>query len=282
MTGTIFSIEEFSTLDGPGVRTTVFLKGCPLRCQWCHNPEGQDYSAQPLRSPNGCVGCGRCMEAGRRAVGVPCLVEESISVCPKNLIRICGESLAPQDLYERLKPKLWMLNQSGGGITFSGGEPLSQPQFLMDCLQLFAGITHRAVQTSGFAPTSVFSAVLDNCEYVLFDLKQMDTDIHRHYTGVDNTQILTNYRTLAHSGIDFITRIPLIPGVNDTVRNLTATADFIADLGVKSIELLPYNTAAGAKYKGLQRQYCIDFDPTQPPEPHREIFEARDIEVNVL
>lgn len=282
MEGTIFSIEEFSTFDGPGIRTTVFLKGCPLRCQWCHNPEGQGFSPQLLRSPNGCAGCGACMEAGRRKTGSACLVEESIAACPRGLIRMCGETLSPEDLFSRLEGKLWMLEKTGGGVTFSGGEPLSQPDFLLACLKRFGGKTHRAVQTSGFAPGSVFSRVLKNCEYMLFDLKHMDPLVHKHYTGIDNEQILANYRALTQSGIDFITRIPLIPGVNDTAENLAATAAFMTDLGVSKIELLPYNTGAGAKYKGIGRQYRVDFDTTQPPCPHEEIFHTYNIEVTVL
>lgn len=274
MTGRIFTIEEFSTFDGPGVRCTVFLKGCPLRCQWCHNPEGQDFSPQILRSPNGCIHCGTCVKTG---MGM-----QSIAFCPKHLLRLCGEDITPQQLLSRLEDKLWMLAQTGGGITFSGGEPLSQGAFLLECLSIFEGKCHRAVQTSGFAPHILFSQVLEQCDYVLYDLKHMDDAIHRHYTGVSNRDILNNYRTLAASGKEFITRIPLIPGVNDTPENLTATAAFLNDLGVNRIELLPYNTAAGAKYKSLNRTYHVEFNPELPPQPHREIFENYNIEVHVL
>lgn len=282
MEGTIFSIEEFSTFDGPGIRSTVFMKGCPLRCQWCHNPEGQDFRPQLLRSPNGCLQCGACLEAGYRKTGTPCLVEESICVCPRNLIRICGEKITAEALYRQLESKLWMLNSSGGGITFSGGEPLSQPEFLLACLDAFKNKTHRAVQTCGFAPESIFFAVLENCDFVLFDIKHMDPVIHKHYTGVDNKQILSNYRALAASGIEFITRIPLIPGVNDTEENLQNTAEFMHSLQVRKIELLPYHTAAGAKYSSIGRSYKTDFDQTQQPHPHCEIFREYDIEVTVL
>ena len=282
MDGNIFSIEEFSTFDGPGVRCTVFLKGCPLACMWCHNPEGQSFSTQFLRSPNGCTGCGACLEEGRKETGTACLVENSISACPNHLVRQCGESLSPETLISKLENKLWMLNAAGGGVTFSGGEPLSQPDFLLECLRLLQGKTHRALQTSGFAPETIFQSVLSECEYVLYDLKLMDSSMHRRYTGQYNTRILQNYRTLVASGIDFITRIPLIPGVNDTKENLQATAAFLSQLSVPRIELLPYNRSAGAKYRSLGRSYITDFDEDKAPDPRTDLFQNYGIEVSVL
>lgn len=282
MQGQIFSIEEFSTFDGPGIRTTVFLKGCPLKCMWCHNPEGQNFASQLMRSFNGCLHCGACTKAGMEATGTPCLTEESITACPRNLIRWCGEAVLPEELVQRLDKLLWMLNSSGGGITFSGGEPLSQPEFLLECLMLLNGKTHRAVQTSGYASEAVFRKVLSHCDYMLFDLKHMDHLLHRKYTGVSNEPILRNYRILAQSDVPFITRIPLIPGVNDTADNLTATAMLLQSLQVNRIELLPYNTGAGAKYASVGMSYSPTFDPTVTPNPHKEIFLNYGIEVHVL
>jgi pyruvate formate lyase activating enzyme len=175
-----------------------------------------------------------------------------------------------------------MLSLVGGGITFSGGEPLSQGNFVIDCLKLLKGRTHRAIQTSGFCPQELFAEALQNCDYVLYDLKLMNDALHQKYTGVSNQLILANYRTLAHSGKEFITRIPLIPGVNDTEDNLTQTAQFMTELNVKKIELLPYNKAAGAKYKAAGLTYQVDFNETAEPNPHCEIFSKFNIEVNVL
>ena len=274
MIGKIFSIEEFSTFDGPGARCTVFLKGCPLKCQWCHNPEGQSFDSQILRSPNGCVGCGTCIKTG--------MSEQSISLCPMHLLRKCGEDYTPQALIERLAPNLEMVGLMGGGITFSGGEPLSQYHFLTECLKLLEGKTHRALQTSGFAEPAVFAAVLPHLDYVLFDLKLMDDDLHRHYTGVSNHNILKNYQTLACSGIPFITRIPVIPGVNDSEENYRATCEFMIENGAQRIELLPYNKAAGAKYRSTGRTYKVDFNPEAEPQFHEDIFRHYNIEVSVL
>jgi len=274
MNGKIFSIEEFSTFDGPGGRCTVFLKGCPLRCKWCHNPEGQSFESQILRSPNGCIGCGTC-----RATGMS---QRSIDLCPMHLLRKCGEDHTPQSLVEKLSANLEMVALMGGGITFSGGEPLAQHKFLIECLRLLEGKTHRALQTSGYAEPAVFNEVLRHLEYVLYDLKLMDDDKHRYFTGVSNKNILLNYETLASSGLPFITRIPLIPGVNDTADNIEATARFMSSLGVDRIELLPYNKAAGAKYKAADREYTVEFNESAEPQPHTNIFSEFNIEVSIL
>lgn len=280
--GKIFAIEEFSVFDGPGIRMTVFLKGCPLRCQWCHNPEGQSFQTQIVRSPNGCIGCGACLEAGRKAVGVPMLTEQSIYACPNNLVRSCGEDVSAEELVKTVLKKEKMLRESGGGVTFSGGEPLFQAAFLKKCLEGVGDKLHKAIQTTGFCDKNTFEDILSLCDYVLYDLKHMDSKIHEKYTGVSNTQILENYRTLAASGKEFITRIPLIPGVNDTEENITAVCEFLAENNVNKIELLPYNKAAGAKYKLVGRKYVVDFDPTADPTVQTGIFEKYNIEVKVL
>ena len=280
--GRIFSIEEFSTYDGPGIRSTVFLKGCPLRCAWCHNPEGQSFTSEIAKSPSGCLGCGACVAKGKELTGETRLVPESVAVCPRRLIRICGEDISAEALVSRLEKNLRLLNMGGGGVTFSGGEPLSQGEFVIECLKLLDGKTHRAIQTCGYADGELFRRAVSECEYVLYDLKHMDGAIHKRYTGVDNTRILENYRELVKSGVEFVTRIPLIPTVNDTENNLRKTAEFMSGLGVKYIELLPYNKMAGGKYLMLGREYRVDFDGSIPPQPRAEIFNEYGIEVRVL
>ena len=280
--GRIFSIEEFSTYDGPGIRMTVFLKGCPLRCTWCHNPEGQRFPSEMMRSPNGCLSCGACLEEGRVRTVHPCLVPESAAVCPRGLVRQSGEDVSVEELVARIEKNLAVLNMSGGGVTFSGGELLAQSDFVKECLTHLRGKTNRALQTSGFAETSVFSSVLSECDYVLIDLKLIDEGAHRQWTGASNRQILENYRLLAGSGVPFVTRIPLIPSVNDTEENIKQTASFMKENGVCYVELLPYNKMAGGKYLGLGRHYEPGFDGQVEPNPHTEIWEQFGIEVKIL
>ena len=282
MVGRVFSIEEFSTYDGPGIRMTVFFKGCPLRCMWCHNPEGQRFEKEMAKSPNGCLGCGACMKKGEELTGKLCLVPESAGVCPRKLVRESGIDYTPEKLVEKIQKNLAILNMSGGGVTFSGGEPLSHWQFVLECMKMLRGKTNRALQTCGFADSEVFLRVLEETDFVLYDLKHMNSEIHKHYTGVGNEQILENYKLLVKSGKEFITRIPLIPTVNDTEENIRETAIFMSSLGVNKIELLPYNKMAGSKYLLMGRKYTTDFDGDVTPQPRIEIFKQYGIEVKIL
>ena len=280
--GLLFSIEEFSVFDGPGMRTSVFLKGCPLRCEWCHNPEGQSFTNEILRSPNGCIACGACKEKAVKRDGRLAFTEACINACPRNLLRYCATEYTPRELCKKLEKNLPILNASGGGVTFSGGEPTASPAFLLECLSLLAGKTHRAVQTCGFCSPDVFQKVLANCEYILFDVKLVDDTLHQKYTGVSNKIILENFRTLAGSGKDFVIRVPLIPTVNDTEENIRATAELLRQNGVTYVELLPYNKMAGAKYKLVEMQYAPSFDETLPVNLRTELFAEYGIEAKKI
>ena len=246
MEGIVFSIEEFSVYDGPGIRSTVFLKGCPMACEWCHNPEGQSFDA---------------MNFDGRTIGKKYSASE-----------LCSNLLKNADVF----------SFSGGGVTFSGGEPLAQSDFLIECLQALSGKVNRAVQTSGFASEKVFSSVLRHCDYVLYDLKLIDDDLHQKHVGVSNKTILKNYNTLANSGVDFITRVPLIPTVTDTVENLTRIAELMIQNNVRKVELLPYNKMAGGKYRLVGKNYSPSFDENVEPNPRIEIFEKHGIAVKIL
>ena len=283
MRGRIFSTEEFATFDGPGIRTTVFFKGCPLRCTWCHNPEGQRFSAEYVRSPNGCLACGACIaKAETRADGAFLLTEASKNACPRGLVQICGEDIEAAALCERLLSNADILNSTGGGVTFSGGEPFAQYEFLLECLSYLKGKLHRAIQTSGYAKRESFLSVLASCEYMLFDLKIMDSATHLDYCGVDNARIHENYRALVASGVDFVTRVPLIPSVTDTSENLESIAKFISDLGVKYVEILPYNKMAGSKYGGLLRKYEPRFDERLEVNLGIDIFKYHGIDAKKM
>lgn len=268
MEGTVFSIEECSVYDGPGIRTTVFLKGCPLRCSWCHNPEGQEAEPMIVKSPNGCLKCGKCGDV---------YTDDSIINCPRQLLRWCGERYTPEELCEKLLKNKNLLD----GVTFSGGEPLYQQVFLTECLKLLEGQLHRAVQTCGFAPEAVFAEMLQNTDHVLFDLKIMDGQAHKYHTGVPNEIILKNFEQLVKSGVEFVPRTPLIPGVTDTAENLTAIAQLLQSHGIDYIELLPYNPMAGSKYALAGKEFCPTYDPQRACAPREALFAQYGIKVKV-
>lgn len=281
MHGIVFSIEEFSVYDGPGIRTTVFLKGCPLRCNWCHNPEGQNAQPEIIRSPNGCIKCGACTRQAIMQNEQLIFTENSIKACPLNLLRICGERIDSQALCERLLKNENIL-KNGGGVTFSGGEPFMQSDFLFECLYKLKGRLHTAIQTCGFCSERTFHAALELTDYFLYDLKLIDEAAHKRHTGMSNALILRNFVCLAQSGKDFVVRIPLIPGVTDTEHNITQIAQLLIDNGVNYVELLPYNTMAGGKYKMLQREYRPDFDEKGAVSTQENLFAAYGIKAKIL
>ena len=247
--GILFSIEEFAVNDGPGIRTTVFLKGCPLRCMWCHNPEGQNPHPQPLTK--------------------------------QGKTQVCGYSIDAEELARKLLRDVDLFRDSGGGVTFTGGEPLMQADFLCDVLDRIEGV-HRVVETSGYASQETFARVLERTDMMLFDVKLADPLMHKRYTGADNKQILRNLDILKHSGKDFVVRVPLIPGVTDTLPNMEATSQLLAGAkGLKRVELLRYHKTAGAKYPMVGMEYSPDFDEDAAPQIH-DVFTERGIELLVL
>lgn len=279
--GIVFSVEEFSVYDGPGIRTSVFLKGCPLRCSWCHNPEGQRAEPEIVRGPNGCIGCGNCIKTAEKKGDGYVLTEESIKKCPQNLIRHCGDEYTPGELCRKLLKNKVILSR-GGGVTFSGGEPFMQKDFLMECLSLLKGELHTAVQTCGYTDADTFARALELADYFLYDIKLVDNGLHKRYTGVSNERIQENFKTLAQSGKYFVVRVPLIPGVIDTEENITAIARLISSYGITYAELLPYNKMAGGKYKLAMREYKPDFDKTAESQPREDIFDKYNIKVKIL
>jgi len=254
MTGRIFDIKEFAVHDGPGARMTFFLKGCPLRCLWCHNPEGQEYAKEQMHRRNICKGCGSCM---RDTLSPAYLAYgRDHTLCPTGALTLCGEDIESSELLSRVRSMKKLLEINQGGVTFSGGEPLAQWEFLRECLLLLReeGI-HTAVETSGYASSSTFETIVDITDLVIMDIKIMDDALHREATGVSNKQILRNARYLMESGRDHLFRTPLIPRVTDTEENLSAIKEFI---GSSPWEKLPSNTLAGAKYPMLQREFPME------------------------
>lgn len=271
MKGTVFDIKELAVFDGPGIRTTVFLKGCPLKCSWCHNPEGQAFGPELMVSENGCKHCGECLKACTHPDGCTAC-GSCVRACPMGLRRICGTQMEPEALAEKLLKNADYLNRQGGGVTFSGGEPLAQPEFLLACLEMLRPL-HRAIETSGYCSGEWFQRILRELDYIMMDIKLVDDAQHRIHIGVSNRQILENLQTLKDSGKPFRIRIPVIPGVNDSDENFLQTALLLKDAQhLEKVELLPYHLTAGAKYAMVRRQYMPKFDPEQKPRLNKEIF----------
>ncbi len=233
LSGTIFNLQRYAVHDGPGIRITVFLKGCPLRCWWCHNPESQRQTIETFAQ-------------GDRQIGREMTVDALLREIEK----------------ERL-----FFDESGGGVTFSGGEPLMQPEFLRAALQACRKREiHAALDTSGYAPAEIFDAMIEHVDLFLFDLKLIDDQRHRQYTGVSNAPILRNLRALAQRGKPFWLRLPIIPGITDTEKNLIDMLALLSDITtIEQINLLPYHRIADGKYQRLLMENKMA--GIEPPSP---------------
>ncbi len=247
--GIIFDIKEFTIHDGPGIRTTVFLKGCPLTCMWCHNPEGQSMAPQVIHGLAG--------------------------------ERVAGQKYTAVELATLLNQQTEILRNNEGGITFSGGEPLLQAEFVGEVIDLLDDV-HILLDTSGYGDWRSFARLLDRSDLIYFDLKLMDPTAHRHFTGRDNEPVLDNLHVLSNSGKPFVIRVPLVPGVTDTDENLAAIAATASGLlGLLRVDLLPYNRAAGSKYEFAGMQFKPDYDERRPLNINTVVFEQCGVKVCV-
>ena len=271
LTGIVFDIKKFSLHDGPGIRTTIFLKGCPLQCQWCHNPEGISYQREIQFFSNRCICCGDCVEAcpnqalsfnGNQRIHDPyqcCACGACADVCPAEAASLVGTQLTVAEVMTEIKRDLIYYDQSGGGATFSGGEPLGQIEFLVGLLQACndSGI-HTTVDTCGHVPYDRIERVRPLVDLFLYDIKLMDPDGHLRYTGVPNHRILENIQTLSNTNSRVIVRIPIIPGVNDDRQNLEQTGRLLASLKtIPEVSILPYHGAAAEKYHRMKTPYHL-------------------------
>ncbi len=299
-TALVTNIQGYSVHDGPGIRTTVFLKGCMLACRWCANPECISGMPEPGFLENLCIRCGECSSScpagaiSRDAAGLP-LVDrtrctacgECVQVCGSKARVIHGREMTVGEVMEAVVADKLFYESSGGGVTVSGGEPLMNPCFVR-CLfeELRAQNIQTCLETSGCVERSVFLQVLAVTDYVLFDLKLMDPHAHRRLTGRSNHLVLANARLLAASEKAFLFRMPVIPGINDTSENIRATARFLEGLGERArrIELMPYHRLGESKYASLGRRYRLrGLPPIEPGEVERARieFEGNGIECSV-
>ncbi len=248
-TGLVFDIQEFAIEDGPGIRTTVFLKGCPLSCEWCHNPESQSLVPQLVCSPGG--------------------------------DRLAGVTYTSHELAERLNRQGILLRAGQGGVTFSGGEPLMQADFIAETIDQLNDL-HIILDTSGYGTRRALLMLLERVHLVYYDLKLADASAHRHYTGRSNRLILENLHLLSTSGIPYVLRVPLVPGVTDTFENLNAIATIARSLpGLVRVDLLPYNRAAGAKYTAVRMPFHPSYGEDQPVNPRLELFHQSGLKARI-
>lgn len=269
--GIVFDIKRYTLHDGPGIRTTIHLKGCPLACLWCHNPESQSFKPQLLFRRERCIACGKCVDACPNQAVLPknagfeiesdrCSgLGKCADICPAEARELCGRSMSAPDAMKALLKDRIFFEQSGGGMTLSGGEPLSQPEFCIALLRACKRYEiHTAIDTCGFVGFSVLRETIPFTDLYLYDMKHMDPEKHKDYTGVDNEVILSNLVKLGECGGTINARIPFIPGINTDEKNLRTLASFLSHVkGLTQLNLLPYHNAAEDKHNRWKMDYKL-------------------------
>lgn len=269
-TGLVFRIEKYMVDDGQGIRTNIFLKGCPLRCKWCFNPEGITGKPEILIFKNKCTLCEECTDACPKNIiqikqGQPKIDREScdvcekcVSVCPSGALEICGKLMTVNEILDEVRKDEVFYRRSGGGVTLTGGELSAQPKFAKNLLIACKGEFHTVIETSGYASWSNLKEFLEYSDQVFFDLKHMDPKEHHKLTGVKNDLILINLKKASEIHRHIIVRIPIIPGFNDGRDNIIQTAKFVKSIeNISKIEMLPYVNFGKSKYEMLDLTYEI-------------------------
>ena len=296
-----FDIKRYSINDGPGIRITVFFKGCPLSCVWCHNPEGISVRKQRMYTKKRCIGCLSCVEnCPTKALSLSpdgiatdnercILCGKCTEICPAKAMEMSGTSYTVDYLMKEIEKETVFMDQSGGGVTFCGGEPLMQPNTLLELLKRCgkSGI-HRAVDTTLFAKPQTVKDIMAETELFIVDLKLMDSPKHSQYCGVPNEQILANIRMIAEAGKDMLIRIPLISGINADEENISHSAEFLSSLPQwrKVVHLLPYHDIGKGKHEKLGTVYNTGNIPMSSPTQEEvqrciDIFKDYEIEAFV-
>jgi len=291
LTGLVSDFQRFSIHDGPGIRTIVFLKGCPLHCTWCANPEAISARPEIMLIPHNCIGCGKCIEACPskcfgESDGAVCSIDRDRCllpecgkcqrVCYANAVNISGRYLTVEEVMDVVLRDREFYERTKGGITFSGGEPFAQPDFLLELARTAKVLKlHTAVETCGHVSWNIFDSVLDYLDIVLYDLKHMDPDRHLQGTGVNNRIILENAKRIDASGKPIRIRLPLIPEFNDSEENVRATAEFIKGFSnLEALDILPYHRMGEPKWGQLDREYQLH---GVTPHSKDQIFRLADI-----
>ena len=275
--GLIFDIKKFSVHDGPGIRTTVFFKGCPLRCRWCHNPESQRLQPEVMLHPNRCIACLACLETCPQGAvtlnGNSVVTDRSnclqCGICTETCFaearQVVGREMSVSEVVTEVQRDISFYEESGGGVTFSGGDPLLQPDFLLGLLHACKEQEiHTVVDTSGSFPWRIVERIRPFVDLFLYDVKLIDDERHKEVTGVSNRRILANLEQLSIAGQAIVVRLAVIPGINDDEQNIRLTGEFLAKLpNLEKVALLPYHASAAHKYAGLNRPYQMP-DVTPP------------------
>jgi pyruvate formate lyase activating enzyme len=297
----LFDLKRYSINDGPGIRITLFFKGCPLSCSWCHNPEGVSLRQQKMYARKKCIGCGACTAACPESAlrltsdGIVTDTERCLccgscaEACPAKAMEMAGTEYTADYLMQEIEKETLLMDRSGGGVTFCGGEPLLHPEALSELLRRCGALDiHRAVDTSLYAEPDIVRQVMRETDLFLIDLKTMDRDMHKTYCGASNDLILHNIRMTAKSGKDFIIRIPLIEGFNADEENITRSAAFLGELpwARREVHLLPYHAIAAGKYEKLGVRFNPSGISMSAPSPERrrqcvEIFKNHGIKASI-
>lgn len=284
MKGLIFDLKKFAVHDGPGIRTTVFFKGCPLRCWWCHNPESICPKSELVLFENKCISCGQCFNVcpqqaheklpdGSRLYHKDrcALCGKCVENCYAEALLIYGKEVAVEEVMVEIRKDIPFYQNSNGGVTLSGGEPTLQPEFAIALLkQCKVEGLHTALDTCGQVQWKTFEQILPYVDLVLYDLKHIDPTEHKIYTGVSNKLILENLKKLGESGVSIEIRMPIIPGVNDAKEHILRASQFLSQVkNICRVKLLPYHGLSQSKYKRLGQEYKLpDIEP--PDKNHMD------------